>query len=62
MDGQAACPERNVRSFRVLRVQDARELRRPTTRTAQLTVWDAAHFGKDVFVDGARFQVCTCSL
>ncbi|KZV96393.1 hypothetical protein EXIGLDRAFT_833637 [Exidia glandulosa HHB12029] len=53
----SACPERNVRSFRVLRVRDAQTLRRPTTRTAQLTVWDAAQLGKDVLVEGARFQI-----
>ncbi|KAF9567810.1 hypothetical protein CPC08DRAFT_626275 [Agrocybe pediades] len=34
------CPPRNVMSFRVLIVQDARTLRRPADRVAQLTVWD----------------------
>ncbi|KDR85709.1 hypothetical protein GALMADRAFT_381677 [Galerina marginata CBS 339.88] len=38
---RTVCPPRSVRSFRVLIVQDARTLRRPANRTAQLTIWDA---------------------
>lgn len=34
------CPARDVRSFRILIVKDARTDRRPANRTAQLTVWD----------------------
>ncbi|KIY53699.1 hypothetical protein FISHEDRAFT_32826, partial [Fistulina hepatica ATCC 64428] len=35
-----ACPPRNIRSFRVVVVQDAQTCRRPQIRSAQLTVWD----------------------
>ncbi|KAL0581056.1 hypothetical protein V5O48_000949 [Marasmius crinis-equi] len=34
------CPPRNIRSFRVIFVQDARGNRHPSNRTAQLTIWD----------------------
>ncbi|KAK0208723.1 hypothetical protein DFS33DRAFT_1380217 [Desarmillaria ectypa] len=34
------CPPRDVRSFRVIVVKDARTQRRPGNRVAQLTVWD----------------------
>jgi len=34
------CPPREVRSFRILVVQDARTIRRPANRTALLTVWN----------------------
>ena len=37
---QTNCPPRDVRSFRILIVKDARTDRRPANRTAQLTVWD----------------------
>ncbi|EJD48051.1 hypothetical protein AURDEDRAFT_61787 [Auricularia subglabra TFB-10046 SS5] len=53
----AACPARSVRSFRVVRVRDTHSARRPATRTAQLTVWDASQLGKDMLVSGARLQV-----
>lgn len=38
---QVACPQRDVRSFRVIIVQDSQTRRRPANRYAQLTVWDA---------------------
>ncbi|KAJ7070740.1 hypothetical protein C8F01DRAFT_392979 [Mycena amicta] len=38
------CPPREVRNFRVLFVQDACTVRRTSTRTAQLTVWDALKY------------------
>ncbi|KAF8167376.1 hypothetical protein B0H34DRAFT_14333 [Crassisporium funariophilum] len=34
------CPPREVRSFRMLIMQDARTTRRPANRTVQVTVWD----------------------
>jgi hypothetical protein len=37
---QTLCPPREVRSFRILVVQDARTIRRPANRTALLTVWN----------------------
>ena len=37
---QTICPPREVRSFRILVVQDARTIRRPANRTALLTVWN----------------------
>ena len=37
---QILCPPREVRSFRILVVQDARTIRRPANRTALLTVWN----------------------
>ncbi|PPQ69780.1 hypothetical protein CVT26_014168 [Gymnopilus dilepis] len=37
---KSICPPRDVRSFRMLIIQDARTLRRTNARTAQLTVWD----------------------
>jgi len=50
-------PERQVRSFRIIRVKDARLEKRPSTITAQLTVWDAVHFGKELFEEGSRFKI-----
>ncbi|KAF8527565.1 hypothetical protein BU17DRAFT_39718 [Hysterangium stoloniferum] len=38
---------RQVRNFRVLCIKDARIARRPSTRTAQLTVWDAMSMQND---------------
>jgi breast cancer 2 susceptibility protein len=37
---QTACPPRDVRSFRVIDVEDSQTCRRPANRYAQLTVWD----------------------
>ncbi|KAF5313184.1 hypothetical protein D9619_002620 [Psilocybe cf. subviscida] len=61
------CPPRNVRSFRVLIVEDARTSRRPKNRVAQLTMWDAAGLSLDddnggggggaAFAAGQRFTV-----
>ncbi|KAH7105876.1 BRCA2, oligonucleotide/oligosaccharide-binding, domain 1-domain-containing protein [Auriculariales sp. MPI-PUGE-AT-0066] len=51
------CPARNVRNFMVVRVRDTVCVRRPTTRTAQLTVWDALQVGKDTFNSGVRLQI-----
>ncbi|KJA28356.1 hypothetical protein HYPSUDRAFT_696943 [Hypholoma sublateritium FD-334 SS-4] len=41
------CPPRNVKSFRILIIQDARTSRRPANRTAQLTVWDVLSLSSD---------------
>ena len=38
---KATCPPRDIRSFRVIIVEDSRTYRRPAHRHAQLTVWDA---------------------
>lgn len=38
---EATCPPRDIRSFRVIIVEDSRTYRRPAHRHAQLTVWDA---------------------
>lgn len=38
---EALCPARDVKDFCVVAVKDARTLRRPQNRTAQITVWDA---------------------
>lgn len=54
---QTSYPPRNVRAFRVLRVKDAQEGRKPSNRTAQITVWDADGFGADFFQDGQRYLV-----
>ncbi|KAF8899070.1 hypothetical protein BD779DRAFT_1431059 [Infundibulicybe gibba] len=59
-----ACPPRDVRSFRILVVQDARTCRRPSHRTAQLTVWDVLNLSLSegttpgTFTVGQRFLVC----
>ncbi|KXN88856.1 hypothetical protein AN958_06726, partial [Leucoagaricus sp. SymC.cos] len=37
---EETCPRRNVRSFRVIVVEDSQTCRRPANRYAQLTVWD----------------------
>ncbi|KAJ3567335.1 hypothetical protein NP233_g6425 [Leucocoprinus birnbaumii] len=37
---EATCPPRDVRSFRVIVVEDSQTCRRPANRHAQLTVWD----------------------
>jgi len=44
---QDICRPRDVRSFRVLAVQDACTLRRPANRTAQMTVWDVLSLSLD---------------
>jgi len=41
------CPPRNVRSFRMLVVQDARTLRKTGYREGVLTVWDALGLSLD---------------
>ncbi|KAI0931562.1 hypothetical protein AcV5_004980 [Taiwanofungus camphoratus] len=57
------CPPRNVRSFRVLVVKDARWFRRPPLRHAQITVWDVLNVTHDEggraghFEAGQRFLV-----
>ncbi|GAA5967105.1 hypothetical protein JCM11641_000443 [Rhodosporidiobolus odoratus] len=50
-------PPRDVRSFRAVRVRDAREGSKPSTRTALLTVWDV-QTGEDGFVkEGGRYLI-----
>ncbi|KAF9479433.1 hypothetical protein BDN70DRAFT_906293 [Pholiota conissans] len=59
---QSICPARQVRSFRVLIIQDARTLRRPANRKAQLTIWDVTNITFDegdkagAFEAGQRFM------
>ncbi|KAI0253208.1 hypothetical protein BJV78DRAFT_220331 [Lactifluus subvellereus] len=59
---QSACPLREVRSFRVLLMRDARTTRRPARRVVELTVWDVLSLTFDGapaghFKDGQRFQI-----
>ncbi|KAF8910112.1 hypothetical protein CPB84DRAFT_1723940 [Gymnopilus junonius] len=51
------CPPRDVRSFRMLIVQDARTLRRPGTRNAQLTVWDVLGLTLEEGSQAGSFEV-----
>ncbi|GAA5914284.1 hypothetical protein JCM5296_007234 [Sporobolomyces johnsonii] len=50
-------PPREVRSFRLLRVRDARQGVKSTGREALLTVWDAQAFESDFFREGRRYLV-----
>ena len=59
---QSVCPPREVRSFRVLLMRDARTTRRPANRVVELTVWDVLSLSFDEapggrFKEGQRFQV-----
>ncbi|VDC05801.1 unnamed protein product [Peniophora sp. CBMAI 1063] len=56
------CPQRNVRSFRVLFMKDAKTDRRPARRTAEITVWDVLNLAFEEgrpghFAEGQRFLV-----
>jgi breast cancer 2 susceptibility protein len=56
------CPPREVRSFRVLLMRDARTTRRPGHRAVELTVWDVLSLSFDEapggqIKEGQRFQV-----
>ncbi|KZV70991.1 hypothetical protein PENSPDRAFT_578564 [Peniophora sp. CONT] len=56
------CPPRNVRSFRVLFMKDAKTDRRPARRTAEITVWDVLSLAFEEgrqghFAEGQRFLV-----
>ncbi|KAG8763946.1 hypothetical protein FRC11_008273 [Ceratobasidium sp. 423] len=51
----STCPPRKVRNFRVVVIKDARSLRKPTERTAQLTAWDVLAFGTDALRVGQRY-------
>ncbi|KAF8625213.1 hypothetical protein AX15_005515 [Amanita polypyramis BW_CC] len=60
---QKLCPPRDVRSFRVVVVQDACTRRRPANRVAQITVWDVLKLSfeeggsKGPFEAGQRYLV-----
>ncbi|KAI9453574.1 hypothetical protein BJY52DRAFT_1288754 [Lactarius psammicola] len=59
---QTACPPREVRSFRVLLMRDARVMRRPAHRVVELTCWDVLSLSFDGataghFKEGQRFQI-----
>ncbi|KAI9444587.1 hypothetical protein H4582DRAFT_2070318 [Lactarius indigo] len=59
---QAACPPREVRSFCVLLMRDARVARRPARRVVEMTCWDVLSLSFDGaapgrFKEGQRFQV-----
>jgi breast cancer 2 susceptibility protein len=59
---QSVCPPREVRSFRVLLMRDARSARRPARRVVELTVWDVLSLSFDEapvgqFKEGQRFHV-----
>lgn len=56
------CPPREVRSFRVLLMRDARTTQRPAHRAVELTAWDVLSLSFDKapggkFKEGQRFQV-----
>ncbi|KAH9486281.1 Breast cancer type 2 susceptibility protein-like protein [Psilocybe cubensis] len=51
------CPPRDVRSFRVLIVQDARTIRRPANRKAMLTVWNILGITLEEGSQAGDFQV-----
>ncbi|RDB29022.1 Breast cancer type 2 susceptibility [Hypsizygus marmoreus] len=60
---KSICPPREVRSFRILIVQDACTQRRPANRNAQLTVWDVLNLSLSegsaagAFEAGQRYMV-----
>ncbi|KAH9058304.1 hypothetical protein EDB87DRAFT_1685476 [Lactarius vividus] len=59
---QAACPPREVRSFRVLLMRDACVMRRPARRVVELTCWDVLSLSFDGaaaghFKEDQRFQI-----
>jgi hypothetical protein len=59
---QTSFPSRDVRGFRVLRIRDAGQGDKPSTRTAQLTVWDAESLGQGFFQEGKRYFVSGVSM
>ncbi|KDQ15696.1 hypothetical protein BOTBODRAFT_108380, partial [Botryobasidium botryosum FD-172 SS1] len=54
---QSRCPPRQVRPFCVVRIKDARTSRKPSLRTAQLTVWDLASLGEGALAEGQRYLI-----
>ncbi|GAA6037981.1 hypothetical protein JCM8097_009523 [Rhodosporidiobolus ruineniae] len=50
-------PPRDVRGFRVVRIRDAQEGSKASTRTALLTVWDAQSFEEGFFKEGRRYLI-----
>ncbi|GAA5875508.1 hypothetical protein JCM8547_001685 [Rhodosporidiobolus lusitaniae] len=50
-------PTRDVRGFRVVRIRDAREGTKPSTRTALVTVWDAQSFEDGFFRQDGRYLI-----
>ncbi|KAL7425125.1 hypothetical protein Q5752_000813 [Cryptotrichosporon argae] len=52
---RTTCSPREVRSLRMVRVRDAREGRKESTRTALLNVWDARELG--TLKEGGRYMV-----
>ncbi|TNY21422.1 Rad51-associated protein Brh2 [Rhodotorula diobovata] len=50
-------PPRDIRCFRMMRVSDAREGTKATTRSALLTVWDAQKYGEGFFDEGTRYLI-----
>lgn len=50
------CPPRNVRNFRIIRVEDARETRKGKRRTCQISIPDAVTCGIDLTL-GKRYLV-----
>ncbi|EIM83586.1 uncharacterized protein STEHIDRAFT_62664, partial [Stereum hirsutum FP-91666 SS1] len=62
-DLKVICPPRDVRNFRVLFMKDAHTDRRPSHRTAEITVWDVLSLSFDegrqpgTFKEGQRFLV-----
>ncbi|KAF8274325.1 hypothetical protein EI94DRAFT_850937 [Lactarius quietus] len=61
-DLQATCPPREVRSFCVLLMRDARVVRRSANRVVELTAWDVLSLSfdgatKGPFREGQRFSI-----
>ena len=55
--GKRAFPARNVRAFRILLVKDGHLDKKPSLRTAQVTVWDADAMEKDALREGKKYLV-----
>lgn len=54
----SACPARDVRAFRVVRIRDARATRREATRTGMLNVWEADNDAlRSALTPGRRFLI-----
>ncbi|TFK41852.1 hypothetical protein BDQ12DRAFT_598942 [Crucibulum laeve] len=54
---ESICPPRSVRNFRVIVVKDGSTMRRPSYRTAQITVWDVMNLSFYEGEPGGTFQV-----
>lgn len=53
---RSACPPRDVRDFRVVRVTDAQTARKEPCRIGMINVWEARALGDEV-QEGGRYMV-----